>query len=82
MKDADLVQRINSLMEQLREGEAAGLWQYELPSTAYGVLETALDRFSRYHRTHALKREGSLIVVEDPKLCLYYRNRLDFVEQT
>jgi glycerol-3-phosphate O-acyltransferase len=81
IKDAELVKRINDLMDRLREGESAGLWQTELPSTAYGVLETALDRFDRYHRTRALKREGNAIVVEDPKLCFYYRNRLDYVEQ-
>jgi len=82
LRDAELVKRINKLTLTLREGEAQGRWKTELPSTAYGILETALDRFKRYHRTRALNRDGDFIVVEDPKLCLYYRNRLDFVEQT
>jgi glycerol-3-phosphate O-acyltransferase len=78
--DTELVKEINRVQQVLVAGEQKGLWKTELPSTAYGVLETALDRFRRYHQTRALVRRGSQILVEDAKLCLYYRNRLDFVE--
>ena len=47
-----------------------------LPSTPEQILDEALDRFNRYHKTHALTATGSDICVEDPRLCLYYRNRL------
>ena len=47
-----------------------------LPSTPEGILEEALDRFGRYHKTRALDAVGSEICVADPRLCLFYRNRL------
>jgi len=75
-------------MEQLRaelraakEGARAGRWCEELPSTAEQVIEVALDRFDRYHRSHALVAVDGKLFVEDPKLCLYYQNRLTFMDR-
>jgi hypothetical protein len=42
------------------------------------VLEQALDRFGRYHKTRALVAQGDDVIVQDPKLALYYANRLVF----
>jgi glycerol-3-phosphate O-acyltransferase len=65
---------------QVEAGRAAGRWHADLPSTVGGVLDVALDRFSRYHATKALAvREGD-VVVEDPKLAFYYRNRVTFLD--
>ncbi|MEB3298972.1 MAG: 1-acyl-sn-glycerol-3-phosphate acyltransferase [Candidatus Sericytochromatia bacterium] len=44
------------------------------PSSA--ILAAALDSFGMYHRRAALARGAEGIMVEDPKLLLYYRNRL------
>lgn len=48
-----------------------------LPDTADAVIDQALDRFAAYHRSRALADHGTELVIEDPRLCLYYRNRLD-----
>lgn len=68
-------------LARVREGAAEGRWQEALPGAADTVLEQALDRFARYHRSHALRRDGDQLFVEDPKLCLYYRNRLTFMDR-
>jgi glycerol-3-phosphate O-acyltransferase len=39
------------------------------------VLDDAIDRFSRFHRTRAIEQRGSDLLIE-PKLVLYYANRL------
>ena len=49
---------------------------HTLAASSESILEEALDRFNRYHKTRALRALGSDICVEDPRLCLYYRNRL------
>ena len=76
-------------MAQLREtcarvleGAKQGRWQAQLPPTAEAVLSVALDRFACYHRSRALVRRGSMLMVEDAKLCLYYRNRLTYIDRT
>ncbi|NCG19506.1 MAG: hypothetical protein GWP91_10910, partial [Rhodobacterales bacterium] len=74
------LQKLRALMDRVNTGAAEKRWMAELPNTAEAVLDIALDRFGRYHSTRALKSVGSMIVVEDPKLCLYYRNRLNFLE--
>jgi glycerol-3-phosphate O-acyltransferase len=45
------------------------------------VLDEALDRFGRYHRSGALIDAGTDLFVEDPTLCLYYQNRLTFLDR-
>ena len=71
-------ERLARALEAVNAGAAAGRWHTDLPSAASDILAQALDRFGRYHRSRALARQGSDLVVEDPKLCLYYRNRLLF----
>jgi hypothetical protein len=70
-------------MDRIREGTALGRWSGEdqAAETPASLLATALDRFGRYHRSRALVERGGDLVVEDPKLCLYYRNRLTFLDR-
>ena len=77
---ARLLDALGALFDEVRAGAADARWQADLPATREGVLAVALDRFSRYHRTRALAADGDQIVVEDPKLAYYYRNRLAYVE--
>ncbi|MCB9676783.1 MAG: 1-acyl-sn-glycerol-3-phosphate acyltransferase [Alphaproteobacteria bacterium] len=75
------LEKLRQVVERVQKGAAEGRWNAELPDTPEGVLSAALDRFSRYHRSHALEARGSSIVVQDPRLCLYYRNRLDYASE-
>jgi glycerol-3-phosphate O-acyltransferase len=75
-----LMERLREVVDALQEGAAAGRWHCELPGSAEAVLDAALDRFGRYHRSRALQRVGSSICIGDPRLCYYYRNRLAFAE--
>ena len=75
------VERLRHWMQRVREGVEAERWQAELPSTATEVLDVALDRFARFHKTRALALERGDIVIEDPRLCLYYQNRALFLGQ-
>lgn len=77
-RDAFLA-RLAVALRTVAEGARAGRWFSELPPSPEAVLEAALDRFGRYHKTRALRADGDHLVVDDPKLCLYYRNRLTFV---
>ncbi|MEZ4239828.1 MAG: 1-acyl-sn-glycerol-3-phosphate acyltransferase [Myxococcota bacterium] len=74
--------QLDETMRRIAEGAAEGRWQpLQAPGGAEGLLDEALDRFSRYHRSRALVRRGTELVVEDPKLCLYYRNRLTILDR-
>jgi len=73
--------QLSETLDRVREGAQAGQWQEALPASAESVMEQALDRFDRYHRSHALRLDGGDVFVEDPKLCLYYRNRLTFMDR-
>ena len=70
--------RLDRVLQQVKQGAEQGRWREDLPDTAAETLEMALDRFGRFHKTRALAQQGDDIVVEDPRLCLYYRNRLEF----
>lgn len=70
----DMLRRV---MGVVNDGVAAGRWEALLPGTAGDVLDQALHRFGVYHRSHALLARGHDILIEDARLCLYYRNRLD-----
>lgn len=72
------VTRLGQALEQVLVGARAGRWICDLPPSPNTVLDIAIDRFSRFHKTRALAADGDFVVVEDPKLCLYYRNRLLF----
>jgi glycerol-3-phosphate O-acyltransferase len=71
-------ERVARALVQVVGGARAGSWHCDLPPSPDAVLDVALDRFGRYHRTRALMIDGDDVVVEDPKLCFYYRNRLLF----
>lgn len=73
---------LGALLTRVRASAASGRGHVStLEPTVDAVLDTALDRFGRYHRSHALARRGSEFVVEDPKLCFYYRNRLTWLDR-
>lgn len=73
---------LDLVLAQIRDGAANGRWgPSEVTGGAEAVLDVALDRFGRYHRSRALVRRGTELVVEDPKLCLYYRNRLTILDR-
>lgn len=72
--------RLRTALRLAHAGAGDGRWHCDLPADAEAVLKQALDDFSRYHRSHVLATRGDDLVVEDPKLCLYYRNRLDHVD--
>jgi glycerol-3-phosphate O-acyltransferase len=68
-------------LDRVRRGAAEGRWQEALPAEPSTILDQALDRFARYHRSRALCLDGGQVFVQDPKLCLYYRNRLTFMDR-
>ncbi len=72
---------LDRTLARVYDGVRDGRWDQALPATSEYVLAVALDRFGAYHRSAALKADGSAIVIEDPKLCLYYRNRLEFMDR-
>jgi len=74
------MEKLREVMEHVQTGCRQRRWTADLPATAEATLDVALDRFGRYHRSRAVARRGSDIVVEDPRLCLYYRNRLLYIE--
>jgi glycerol-3-phosphate O-acyltransferase len=74
---ASLLDRLVKGMAVVHEGARAGRWDNALPHTAEQTLDLALKRFNTYHRSRAVGVRGDQVVIEDPKLCLYYRNRLD-----
>jgi len=78
---SDYMTCLREQLNRVREGATERRWCEELPNTAEEVLETALDRFARYHRSRALTADGGSLFVQDPKLCLYYRNRLTFMDR-
>lgn len=81
MPRADLMAELERELARVQEGAAAGRYGASLPSSAEEVLTQALDRFSRYHRSRAVADRGDRIAVEDPTLCLYYQNRLTFLDR-
>jgi len=68
--------RLARALDAVHRGAREGRWFTALPDDPGVVLDEALDRFGRYHRSRAVVQRGDEIVIEDPKLCLYYRNRL------
>lgn len=71
-----VIERLGRAMERVRDGAQRGMFHHDLPATAPAVLNLALDRFKRFHRSRALADHGEDILIEDPRLCLYYQNRL------
>ena len=75
------IAKLREVLDRVETGARQRKWTADLPPTAEAVLDTALDRFGRYHRSRAVARVGSDIVVEDPRLCLFYRNRLTYIDR-
>ena len=66
---------LNDLLQQVRKLEEQGRVHTHLPTTADDLLQKAVASFSRFHRNATLEFEDWRILV-DPKLALYYSNRL------
>lgn len=77
---ADVLDALATAARAARAGAEAGRWHVALPETPQELLDAALDTFSRYHRSRVIERVGADIVVGDPRLCLYYRNRAAFAD--
>jgi len=75
------VEKLREVVDRVRAGCQQRRWTADLPASAEAVMDLALDRFGRYHRSRAIVRRGSDIVVEDPRLCLFYRNRLVYIDR-
>lgn len=71
----ELLARIDRAADRARALAAEGRVHVALPKRADALLDAALDAFSGYHRSRALAARGDDVVIEDPRLCLYYRNR-------
>lgn len=69
---------LETAIARVRAGAHVGRWHHSLAATPGQVLQQAVDTFGIYHRSRALSRRGQHVVVEDPRLCLYYRNRVTF----
>jgi glycerol-3-phosphate O-acyltransferase len=74
--------QLETVLKRIDAGAQEGRWgRVEVEGGPEAVLDLALDRFARYHRSRALVRRGTELVVEDPKLCFYYRNRLTILDR-
>jgi len=74
------LKRLERALDAVKRGAQQGLWHHDLPATALAVLEIALDRFGRFHKSKALADHGGDLIIEDPRLCLYYQNRLSSID--
>lgn len=78
---ADLLFAIEQVLEEIDRLAGAGRIRAALPEPsgphgrAGAVLDLALDRFARFHTRRTLSARGATIHV-DPRLALYYGNRL------
>ena len=75
---AAVIARLTKAHAAIKAGTAAGRWHDRLPDRVDDTLCEALDRLGRYHTTLAVASTGGVLSVDDPRLCLYYRNRLAF----
>ncbi|TVQ93193.1 MAG: hypothetical protein EA397_05305 [Deltaproteobacteria bacterium] len=71
-----LLLRLEKAMKAARQGAQKGRFHHNLPRTATEVLQIALTHFASFHKSRALADHGDDVVIEDPRLCLYYQNRL------
>ncbi len=71
---------VRLLQEALRGLEAQGrvrLGDSVRTATAQALRDEALQHLGRYHSEHAVVLKDGVITIEDPRLSLYYANRLD-----
>jgi glycerol-3-phosphate O-acyltransferase len=71
----DMISVLRTLLEQIEALVQQGLIHAHLPENAEAVLQQAIDIFGRFHTRAALDFEDWRILV-DPRLALYYGNRL------
>ena len=77
------IDELKATLDRVQGWESSGVVNTLLPrgaDAADAVLAAAVDTFSRFHSRPALSCEDWRILV-DPKLCLYYGNRLQSIEQ-
>lgn len=72
----ELLRAIGRLAQALRDRERAGRIHLALPAEADALLDEAIDRFGRFHTRAAVAPAGNSRVRVDPRLSLYYGNRL------
>ncbi len=72
---AALTAAIAHARAELDASAARGMGHVDLPSEAPDLLATALLRFARWHRSRALAADGDDILIEDPRLAIYYAAR-------
>lgn len=79
---ARYLKRLAKAVEAVRAGAREGRWHHDLPQTPTAILELALDRFTRFHKSKALADhgDGEDLIIDDPRLCLYYQNRLSTLD--
>lgn len=74
-----LIDRVRAWLERVEALTAEGRLHHALPDTgddrAEAVLQDAIERFASFHERRAVAYEDWRIIV-DPKLVLYYGNRL------
>jgi glycerol-3-phosphate O-acyltransferase len=75
---AAVLERLDRLLGLVRAGATEGRWACDVEGDAPAALEAAAKRFASYHRTRALEVRGDRVLVPDPRLALYYSNRLTF----
>ncbi len=72
-----LLAAMGRVISRLERMQSEGRVRSALPAGgAVAVLEEALQRFASFHTRRALARHGEDQVLVDPKLALYYSNRL------
>ncbi len=83
---ADLLRAVEATVVAIERLAAAGALHDGLPAgpspaaRAEAVLAQALDRFSRFHKRRALEPAPGGAIRVEPRLALYYGNRLDGYE--
>ena len=82
MPRSTLIARIAVVLDRVRSLAAQGSWMCSIDADAARALDTAVDRFGRFHKTRALDYQGEDVVIGDPRLCLYYANRFTFARET
>ena len=71
---------VRLLQEALRGLEAQGrvrLGESVRAATARGLREEALQHLQRFHSEHAVSMKDGVVTIDDPRLALYYANRLE-----
>lgn len=76
---AAVVADVARALEEVRVLERAGAIAVDedLGTNAAAVVHRALGTFATYHDPHVLVAQGEDLLVGDPNLLFYYRNRLD-----